>query len=264
MFAQPNNPPITKTFTQNGTWQFICTLHSTYNAQTDSWTGMVGTANVTGSAPAGAGDRPASTTPSTASTAAPGRRATRVTVSAVGPTPVDYRSADKAGNVETAKSVAFSIKAKAPRSRPRRRPRRRRPRRPTATPTATPHPRHADGPAGAAVSPAPVKPSVKLAKPSKTTVAKFAKSGLEDPGHVHGGDERHGDGDGHEQGPQGPQAQVGHAGQATVKCKAGITTLTLKPTKATARALAKVKKSRQGHAHRHRASRPASRRSRRR
>ena len=27
-FAQPNNPPITKTFTQNGTWQFICTLHS--------------------------------------------------------------------------------------------------------------------------------------------------------------------------------------------------------------------------------------------
>ena len=45
-FAAPNSPPVSKTFTQTGTWTFICTLHSTYNAVADTWTGMVGTAVV--------------------------------------------------------------------------------------------------------------------------------------------------------------------------------------------------------------------------
>ena len=55
--------------TQTGTWTFICTLHSTYNAVADTWTGMVGTAVVAPGRPA------AWTTPSPASTAGPGARA---------------------------------------------------------------------------------------------------------------------------------------------------------------------------------------------
>ena len=145
MFAQPNNPPITKTFTQNGTWQFICTLHSTYNAPTDSWTGMVGTANVTGSAPAVPAISGVDYTEYRVNGGA-WTKGNSVTVSAVGAYAVEYRSADKAGNVETAKSVAFSIKEKVDARRPT----------PTATPTATTRRRDAGRrPAGADGHPRP-------------------------------------------------------------------------------------------------------------
>ena len=93
-------------------------------------------------------------------------------------------------------------------------------------------------------TPAPeVKPSVKLAKPSKTTVAKFAKSGLKlrvtCTGAMNGSatvtvssKER-----------KALKLKSATLAKATVKCKAGVTSITLKPTKATERALAKVKKS---------------------
>ena len=79
---------------------------------------------------------------------------------------IEYRSADKAGNVEAAKTVSFTIKAPVVEPTP------------TATPvtpgaTATPTPTATPAP------PAPKPtPSFTLTKPSKTTVAKFAKSGL--------------------------------------------------------------------------------------
>ena len=151
-------------------------------------------------------------------------KGTTVTVSAVGAYAVEYRSADKAGNVETAKSVAFSIKAKVtPTPTADRRPPTATPNTPAATPTpVAPVP---------TATPAPKpKPSFKLAKPAKTTVAKFAKSGLKVRATC-------------------SEAMSGQAtvtvtskvrkalklksatlAKATVKCKAGTTTITLKPS----------------------------------
>ncbi len=153
-FAAPNSPPVSKTFTQTGTWTFICTLHSTYNAVADTWTGMVGTAAV---APAQASG--VDYTESRVDGGAWGKGPS-VTVSAPGAHTVEFRSADKAGNVETAKSVGFSIEqAVTPL--------------PTVQPTATPAPPAATptpGPSLAAV--------VQAGHAAKTTVAKFAKSGL--------------------------------------------------------------------------------------
>ena len=89
-------------------------------------------------------------------------KGTSVTVSAPGAHTVEYRSADKAGNVETAKSVGFSIEqAVTPL--------------PTVQPTVTPGPPLATPTATPAPGPTP---SFKLATPAKTTVAKFAKRGL--------------------------------------------------------------------------------------
>ena len=199
VFAQPNNPPITKTFTQNGAWQFICTLHSTYNAPTDSWTGMVGTANVTGSAPAVPAISGVDYTEYRVNGGA-WTKGTTVTVSAVGAYAVEYRSADKAGNVETAKSVAFSIKAKVTPT----------PTRATATPTATatatatPNTPAADadaGRAGADGHPRPQAQAVVYAgQAGQDDGGQVRQERAEGPGHVLGGDERSGDGDGDEQG----------------------------------------------------------------
>ena len=180
-YSAPNSPPITKRLDQVGTWTFLCTFH----------TNMTGTA-VVSPAPAAAW-----TTPSSAWTAGPGQ-GTGVTVSAPGAHAVEFRSADKAGNVETAKSVAFSIAAATVTPEPTATP---------FTPAATPTPVATPTPTP------PVKPSFTLAKPAKTTVATFAKSGLKVTCRVHGGDERSGDGDGDEQGAQGAQAQVGDSGQ---------------------------------------------------
>ena len=163
-------------------------------------------------------------------------KGTSVTVSALGAHTVEFRSADKAGNVETAKSVAFSIKEKTVDAAADGYSRRPTPNTPAATPTpVTPVP---------TATPAPKpKPSFKLAKPAKTTVAKFAKSGLKLRATC-------------------TEAMNGQAtvtvtskvrkalklksatlAKATVKCKAGTTTITLKPTKAMKKALGKVKKT---------------------
>jgi hypothetical protein len=226
-FAQPKNPPVSKTFDKNGTWKFICTFHSTYNAQTDTWTGMVGTANVTGTAPVAPTTSGVDFTEYSVDGGA-FTKGTSVTVSAVGAHTVQYRSTDKAGNVETAKSVAFSIKAPTPQ--------------PTVQPTVTPAPPAATPTPTATPAPKP-KPSFKVATPAKTTVAKFAKSGLKVRATC-------------------TEAMNGVAtvtvtskvrkalklksatlAKANVKCKAGTTTVTIKPSKAMKKALAKVKKT---------------------
>ena len=83
---------------------------------------------------------------------------------------VEYRSVDKAGNAEAAKSVAFGIDIPVDRHAdgdPDAATATATPVTPKPTPTATPAP------------PAPKPtPSFMLAKLSKTTVARFAKNGL--------------------------------------------------------------------------------------
>ena len=240
VFAQPNNPPITKTFTQNGTWQFICTLHSTYDAQTDSWTGMVGTANVTGTAPAAPAVSGVDYTEYRVNGGA-WTKGTSVTVSALGAQAVEYRSADKAGNVETAKSVAFTIKEKTVTARadpdgdpddPRRRhdagcrPRCRRPRR----------------------RPKP-KPSFKLAKPGQDDGRQVRQERAEAPCHVHGAMSGAATVTVTSKVRKALKLKSATLAKATVKCKAGTTNLTLKPTKAMQQRAREGQEVGQGHGH---------------
>ncbi|WP_170179090.1 OmpL47-type beta-barrel domain-containing protein [Solirubrobacter pauli] len=118
----PGGDPVSKTLDQNGAWTFICKIHSVYNAASTTWTGMVGTATV---AAAPAGETPSGVdyteyrvkTGTTQgdwvkanNTAAANPFASEVTVSALGQHTVEFRSVDKAGNVEATKSVGFSIK----------------------------------------------------------------------------------------------------------------------------------------------------------
>ncbi len=117
----PGDRSVTKPLDQNGAWTFICKVHATYNATSGAWVGMVGTATVTAA--------PAGETPSgvdfteyrvktgatqgdwvkASNTAAANPFASEVTVSAEGDHTVEFRSVDKAGNVEATKSVGFSI-----------------------------------------------------------------------------------------------------------------------------------------------------------
>jgi len=157
-------------------------------------------------------------------------KGTTVTVSALGAQKIDYRSADKAGNVETAKSVAFTIKEKTV------------PPVETVTPTPTPNtPVPTPVPT---VTPAPKpKPSFKIATPAKTTVAKFAKSGLKV--RVMCTEAMSGKATVTVTSKVRKSLKLKSATLASVnvKCKAGNTTLTIKPTKAMQKALAKVKKT---------------------
>ncbi len=115
----PGDAPVSKTFTQNGTWTWLCKIHSVYSGGT--WTGMVGTATVS---PAAGGDAPSGVdyteyrvkTGSTqgdwvkkANTGGASPFESTITVSGDGDHTVEYRSVDKAGNVEATKSIAFSI-----------------------------------------------------------------------------------------------------------------------------------------------------------
>jgi len=104
---------------------------------------------------------------------------------------------------------------------------------PTATPTtpaATPTP----APPVPTVTPAPpVKPSVKLAKPSKTTVAKFAKSGLKLRATCTGAMNGTATVTVSSKDRKALKLKSATLAKATVKCKAGVTSITLKPTKAT-------------------------------
>ena len=113
----PGGPSQTKTLTQNGTWTFVCKIHSFYDSAAGAWSGMVGTATVT---PAPTAEQPSGVdfteykvndgawTKAT-NTAGSNPFASEVTVEAEGQHTVQFRSTDKAGNVETAKSVAFGI-----------------------------------------------------------------------------------------------------------------------------------------------------------
>ena len=209
MLSAPNSPPITKRLDQVGTWTFICTFHPN----------MTGTAVVSPGTSSGV-----DYTESRVDGGAWGK-GTSLTVSAPGSHTVEFRSADKAGNVETAKSVGFSIQ---PPVTPL----------PTVQPTATP------APPAATPTPGPsLVPSFKLATPAKTTVAKFAKRGMAVRATC-------------------TQAMSGQAtltvtskvrkalklksatlAKGTVACKAGAVTVTLKPSASTKRVLAKAKQA---------------------
>jgi PKD repeat protein len=115
----PGDPPVSKTFTQAGTWTFLCKVHSVLSNGT--YTGMTGTA-VVSAAPSG--DAPSGVDfteyrvktgtvqgdwVKTANTGGANPFASQVTISAEGQHTVDYRSTDKAGNVEATKTVSFGI-----------------------------------------------------------------------------------------------------------------------------------------------------------
>jgi PKD repeat protein/glucose/arabinose dehydrogenase len=111
-------PPVSHTFEEQGTWTFICRVHSAFSG--GQWTGMVGTAEVG----PGSGDEPSrvdfteyrintdgATGDWVRSDNAEGDDPfeTAFTVSEEGAHEVEYRSTDNAGNVEDIKSVEFEI-----------------------------------------------------------------------------------------------------------------------------------------------------------
>ena len=161
-------------------------------------------------------------------------KGTSVTVSDEADYTVEYRSVDKAGNVEAAKSVAFKIDV--PVVEPTV----------TATPTATatpvtPKPTPTATPAPPAPKPTP---TFMLAKPSKTTVAGFAKNGLvirvtctaamSGPVTVTVDSKT----------KKALKLKSATLAKGTLKCTGpGVKSLTLKPSASVKRALAKVKKS---------------------
>ncbi|HEX6025569.1 MAG TPA: PKD domain-containing protein, partial [Solirubrobacter sp.] len=115
----PGEPPVTKTLTQNGTWTFICRLHSSFSE--GSWSGMVGTAVVVAAQatnpPSGVdyteyrvktGDTQGDWVRKTNDGGA-NPFVSSFQVTAEGSHTVEYRSVDEAGNVEATKSVAFNI-----------------------------------------------------------------------------------------------------------------------------------------------------------
>ena len=42
--VEPGGPPVSRTFETQGTWQFICRIHSSYAA--GQWSGMTGSVGV--------------------------------------------------------------------------------------------------------------------------------------------------------------------------------------------------------------------------
>ncbi|MBE2317690.1 PKD domain-containing protein [Solirubrobacter sp. CPCC 204708] len=120
-WVNPGGPSVTKTLNTVGTYTFICKVHAFPDPNEGRWIGMVGTATVTA---APAGEQPSGVDyteyrvktgetqgdwvrANNTGTANP--FASQVTVEAEGQHTVEFRSVDKAGNAETAKSVAFGI-----------------------------------------------------------------------------------------------------------------------------------------------------------
>ncbi|WP_170179091.1 OmpL47-type beta-barrel domain-containing protein [Solirubrobacter pauli] len=107
----PGGAPVSRALTQTGTYTFVCRLHAAFTG--GAWTGMVGTAAVAAGGGSGVdftehrvdGGAWAKAT----NTAAASPFASEVTVAALGRHTVEFRSVDKAGNVEATKSVEFSI-----------------------------------------------------------------------------------------------------------------------------------------------------------
>ena len=77
----PDSDPVSYTFRKQGTWEFVCTLHSSFNQTTHEWTGMVGTVDVE------ANTDPDTDAPGTTRCARPGAAGP-----AAGPTPARSRS----------------------------------------------------------------------------------------------------------------------------------------------------------------------------
>ena len=114
----PGGEPVTRAFTQPGTWTFVCRLHAAF--VNGAWDGMTGTAVV---APAGAAPSGVDYTEyrvdggdwvRRANTGAVSPFVNEFAVADAGQHTVEYRSADKAGNVESVKSVGLRIDAPEP------------------------------------------------------------------------------------------------------------------------------------------------------
>jgi plastocyanin len=117
--VEPGGEPVSFTFEETGTWTFVCKLHGLKNDQ-GQWTGMAGTVDVA-EGPPGTASGVASTEYRVNTDGATGDWVgsvnpagddpfeTTFTVEDAGDHIVEYRSTDGAGNVETTKSVAFSI-----------------------------------------------------------------------------------------------------------------------------------------------------------
>ena len=117
--VNPGGPSVSRTFTTNGAWTFYCSLHASYTGgavgrhgghgrrdrgrHPDAPTGVDYTEyRVKTGATQGDWVR-------TANTGGASPFASQVTISAEGQHTVEYRSVDKAGNAETAKTVDFGI-----------------------------------------------------------------------------------------------------------------------------------------------------------
>jgi len=116
--ALPGDPPVPYVVDQAGTYTFVCKIHA--SRASGAWEGMVTKVTVEAGAPApGSGVDYTEYRVTTNGTAGEWQRNTNTasadpftssaTVSAVGSHTVEYRSADKAGNTETVKSVSFNI-----------------------------------------------------------------------------------------------------------------------------------------------------------
>jgi PKD repeat protein len=117
LFVLPGDPPVVKTLSAAGTYTFLCKIHASYDAPSQMWFGMVGTANVTA---APTGEQPSGVDfteyrvndgawAKATNTTSANPFTSEVKVEAEGQHTVQFRSVDKAGNAETAKSVAFAI-----------------------------------------------------------------------------------------------------------------------------------------------------------
>ena len=114
------SPSVTKTLTQNGTWPFLCRLHSLVQptARGAAWSARPSScAGQTTNPPSGVdyteyrvktGDTQGDWVRK-ANTGGANPFASTFQITAEGSHTVEYRSVDKAGNAETAKSVAFNI-----------------------------------------------------------------------------------------------------------------------------------------------------------
>ncbi|MDA0180604.1 PKD domain-containing protein [Solirubrobacter phytolaccae] len=112
----PGGEPVSRALTQTGTYTFVCRLHAAFSG--GAWTGMVGTAAVATGAGSGVDFTESrvdgGTWAKATNTAGASPFASQLAVTAEGDHNVEFRSTDKAGNVEATKSVAFAIKAPAP------------------------------------------------------------------------------------------------------------------------------------------------------
>ena len=116
--VQPGGDPVSYTFEEEGEWVYVCKLHASFSNGT--WSGMVGTANVSAGGGGGSASGVAYTEYRVDSDSpddwvrvendgGDDPFVTDFTVEDVGQHVVEYRSADAAGNVEETKSVEFTI-----------------------------------------------------------------------------------------------------------------------------------------------------------
>ncbi|MGH9013112.1 MAG: ThuA domain-containing protein, partial [Acidimicrobiia bacterium] len=113
----PGGEPVSFTFEEEGTWTFICRVHSAFDGE--QWNGMVGTAEVEPGAgePSGVDfteyrintDGATGDWVQSDNTGGDDPFETAFTVSEEGEHEIEYRSTDGAGNVEDVKSVELEI-----------------------------------------------------------------------------------------------------------------------------------------------------------